>query len=325
MSIFFLLVGLELKREFLAGELSNPAQAMLPVICGVGGMAAPAAVYVALNQGDPVAMRGWAIPTATDIAFAMSVLALFGTRVPAGLKMFLLLLAIVDDLGAIAIIALFYSADLSWAALGLALAWIAALSVLNRSGVETLTPYLLVGLLLWIAVLKSGAHATLAGVVLAMLIPMRDTMEDREPPLHRLESDLHSAVAFCILPLFAFANAGVSLAGMRPDSMLSAVPLGIALGLSLGKPAGVLFCAWLAVGARLCTLPDRVTWGQIAGAALLCGIGFTMSLFIGSLAFESGGGTHAADVRLGILAGSLISAIAGYCVLRIALPERHSQ
>jgi NhaA family Na+:H+ antiporter len=319
MAIFFLLVGMELKREFMDGELSSPAKAMLPVLCAVGGMAVPALIYVAVNRGDPVALRGWAVPTATDIAFAVSVLALFGSRVPAGLKTFLLLLAIVDDLGAILIIALFYSAELSGFALVAALGMVSVLALLNRAGVQTIAPYVLAGVLLWVAVLKSGAHATLAGVVLAMFVPLRGDGPGQDGPLRRLESDLHPAVAFGILPLFAFANAGVSFAGMSPDSLFAPVPLGIALGLLVGKPAGVMLCAAAAVAVRVCRLPEGVTWGQLMGVALLCGIGFTMSLFIGSLAFESRGPQLAIDVRLGILCGSLLSGIGGYWVLRVAL------
>lgn len=319
MAIFFLLVGLELKREFLDGELSSPARALLPVFGAVGGMAVPALIFVFVNQGDPVALRGWAVPTATDIAFAVSVLALFGTRVPSGLKMFLLLLAIVDDLGAILIIAIFFSAEISGGALFLALAVVVALALLNRSGVQSITAYMMLGIVLWVAVLKSGAHATLAGVVLALFIPLRGTDTTQEPPLRRMESDLHPAVAFGILPLFAFANAGVSFAGMNADAVLAPIALGTLLGLLVGKPLGVLLCAWLAVLLRICVLPEGVTWRQMAGVALLCGIGFTMSLFIGSLAYADAGVQHGIDARLGILCGSLLSGTLGYVVLRLTL------
>lgn len=321
MALFFLLVGLELKREFLDGELSSPSHALLPIIGAAGGMLVPALIYAFITHGDPAALRGWAVPTATDIAFAVSVLALFGNRVPPGLKMFLLLLAIVDDLGAIIIIALFYSAELSGTALAMALAVVAGLALLNRAGVRSVAAYLLLGALLWVAVLKSGAHATLAGVVLALFIPMGPAEPGREPPLLRLESDLHPTVAFGILPLFAFANAGVPFAGMQADALLAPVTLGTMLGLLLGKPVGVMVSTWLAVKVRLCELPQGVGWAQLFGAALLCGIGFTMSLFIGSLAFETTGAHHAVDVRLGILSGSLLSGVLGYLVLRRTLKD----
>jgi NhaA family Na+:H+ antiporter len=319
MALFFLLVGLELKRELLEGELSTPARAVLPVIAALGGMVVPALIYICINRANPVSLSGWAIPTATDIAFALGVLALFGSRVPAALKLFLLMLAVIDDLGAVVIIAVFYSADLSAAAMGFGLFFLACIALLNRRGVTTLTPYILFGVLLWTSVLKSGVHATLSGVVLAMFIPLRARDPDAPSPLRKLEEDLHPAVAFAVLPLFAFANAGVSLSGISVAQLTAGVPLGIALGLFVGKQAGVFGASWLAVRLGVAALPEGVNWMQVYGIALLAGIGFTMSLFIGSLAFQHGGMIYESDVRLGILAGSGMSAVAGWLVLRRAL------
>jgi NhaA family Na+:H+ antiporter len=323
MAVFFFLVGLELKREALQGELSDRKQVLPPALAAAGGMAVPAAIYVALNSGDAVALHGWAIPTATDIAFALGVLALLGPRVPGTLKVFLLTLAILDDLGAILIIAIFYTAELSWASLAVAAAAIAVLAAMNLRGVTRVAPYLMVGLVLWVSVLKSGVHATLAGVALAMFIPLRaHDAEGTHSPLHRLESDLHPPVAYVILPLFAFANAGVPLAGLTPAALLAPVPLGIAAGLVLGKSAGVLGATWLAVKLGWARLPEGAGWGAMLGVALLCGVGFTMSLFIGGLAFEGAEAHYAVDVRLGILCGSLIAALAGYALLHAFLPRR---
>lgn len=324
MAIFFLLVGLEIKREVVEGELSSVAKAGLPALAAVGGMAAPAAVYLLFNAGDPVAARGWAIPAATDIAFALGVLALLAHRVPPSLKVFLLALAIMDDLGAIVVIAIFYTADLSLTALALASAAIAALVVLNRAGVERLAAYILLGVFLWVCVLKSGVHATLAGVVTAFAIPMRRDGSDPEDGslLHRLEHALHPWVAFGILPLFALANAGVSLAGLSPASLVEPIPLGIAGGLIVGKQVGVMLTTATALRLGVGALPEGATWTQFYGMALLTGIGFTMSLFIGSLAFETE--RQAAAVRIGVLGGSLLSALAGYAVLRLASrPPQH--
>ena len=321
MAVFFLLIGLEVKREILQGELSEPRNIILPVLAAAGGMAAPALIYALFNWGDGVALKGWAIPTATDIAFALGVLALFGKVVPAGLKLFLLTLAILDDLGAIVIIALFYSGGLAPASVGAAIVLAACLGFMNYRKIDTVTPYLFIGALLWIAVLKSGVHATLAGTVVAMFIPLRGDGTDEEGPLIRLEEDLHPAVAFGILPVFAFANAGVSLHGITLDKYLEGVPIGIALGLLLGKQLGIMLMAWLGVRLRLASLPDGVNWLQLYGMSLLCGIGFTMSLFVGSLAFEQGGPDYATDVRVGVLMGSLVSGVAGYLVLRHALPR----
>ncbi|HSG11601.1 MAG TPA: Na+/H+ antiporter NhaA [Gammaproteobacteria bacterium] len=316
MAIFFFLIGLEVKRELLAGELSEPSRVVLPVIAAVGGMAVPAAIYSVINWGDPVALKGWAIPSATDIAFALGVLALLGSRVPQTLKLFLMTLAIIDDLGAIVIIALFYTADLSIMSLLVAVASVAVLFLLNRKGVLSLTPYLLVGFVLWAAVLKSGVHATLAGVLVAFFIPFKKEPGETQTQLEKLEHDLHSTVAYGILPLFAFANAGVAFDGISVDTFFHPVPLGIAAGLFFGNQVGIFCFSWVAIKLGITTLPDGVNWVQLYGAALLCGIGFTMSLFIGSLAFEQGGPDYAIDDRLGILLGSLVSGIAGYLVLR---------
>jgi len=322
MAVFFFLVGLEIKREVLEGELSRPAQIVLPAFAAAGGMLAPALIYAALNRHDAVALNGWAIPAATDIAFALGVLMLLGNRVPTALKLFLMTLAILDDLGAIVIIAIFYTADLSLASLVAAFSAMAVLISMNRRGVMNVAAYLLVGLVMWASVLKSGVHATLAGVVLAMVIPLRDPAKPRHSPLRELEHDLHPPVAYVILPLFAFANAGVSFHGVTIATLVTPIPLGIAAGLFFGKQLGVFVAAWLAVKLRLAVLPKGVTWGQIYGVAILCGVGFTMSLFIGSLAFEHAGQEYGANVRLGVLLGSVLSAAAGYLVLRLALRRR---
>ncbi len=325
MAIFFLLVGLEIKREVVMGELSDAAKVALPAIAAVGGMVVPAAIYAWVNWGDPVGIRGWAIPSATDIAFALGVLSLFGERVPVGLKIFLMTLAVLDDLGAIIIIALFYTSDLSVQALLLAGLALVGLLVLNRFGVTRIAPYILVGLVLWTCVLKSGVHATLAGVVTAMFIPARNPSDPAHPPLTRLEHALHPWVAFGILPIFAFANAGVSLEGLSFSDLLQPIPLGIALGLVVGKQLGVFTFAWLAVKLGLARLPSGVSFRQVYGAAIICGIGFTMSLFIGMLAFENtAAGQVIATDKLGVLAGSLISALLGYVVLHLVLPRGRS-
>jgi len=316
MAVFFLLVGLELKRETLEGRLSQPSQIALPAIAAAGGMLVPGLIYAAFNWGDAVNMRGWAIPTATDIAFAVGVLALLGGRVPAGLKLFVLTLAILDALGATLVIALFYTESLDYSALGVAAAAAGALGVLNRRGVVAVQPYLFIGLLLWAAVLKSGVHATLAGVVLAMFIPLR--VRAPEPPLRQLERELHPVVAFGILPLFAFANSGLALDGVTFETLRQKAPAGIALGLLLGKFAGVLASAWLAIRLGAGRLPEGVRWPHMAGAGLLCGMGFTMSLFIASLAFQGEHADLAVASRLGILLGSAVSGLGAYAVLRLA-------
>ncbi|WP_354676149.1 Na+/H+ antiporter NhaA [Pseudomonas syringae] len=319
MALFFLLIGLEVKREVLEGHLSKPSQIVLPGAAAIGGMVVPALIYVALNAGNPEALNGWAIPMATDIAFALGVLALLallGKRVPVSLKLFLMTLAIIDDLGAILVIALVYSGELSQLSLILAAVSIVALIVMNRLGVSKLAPYLLIGLVLWVCVLKSGVHATLAGVVLAFCIPLRTRA--KASPLLTLEHSLHPWVAYCILPLFAFANAGVSLAGVTMDSFTHPVPLGIAAGLLLGKTLGVFGLTWLAVKTRMASLPKEANWGHVLGVSILCGIGFTMSLFVGSLAFEPGVSAFAGEDRMGILTGSILSAIIGYGVMAAA-------
>lgn len=312
MAVFFFLIGLELKREALVGELSSVSQVLLPALAAAGGMLAPAAIYAWINWSDPVTLHGWAIPAATDIAFALGVLSLLGDRVPPSLKVFLLTLAILDDVGAIVIIALFYTADLAGVSLGMAGAALAGLFALNRLGVKRTAPYLLVGLVLWASVLKSGVHATLAGVALAFFIPRRAA--------RLLEQDLHPPVAYAILPLFAFANAGIALAGISFASFLEPVPLGIAAGLVAGKTLGVFSVSFLAIRLGWAKLPEGANWGALLGLALLCGIGFTMSLFIAGLAFESTGGEYALQSRLGILAGSLVAALGGYALLRATLP-----
>ncbi|MDO7927717.1 Na+/H+ antiporter NhaA [Pseudomonas sp. KFB-139] len=314
MALFFLVIGLEVKREVLEGHLSRPSQIVLPGAAAIGGMVVPALIYYALNKDDPTALGGWAIPMATDIAFALGVLALLGKRVPVSLKLFLMTLAIIDDLGAIIVIALFYSGELSNLSLILAGAAILALIVMNRLGVAKLGPYLLVGLVLWVCVLKSGVHATLAGVVLAFCIPLR-IKEVKASPLLSLEHGLHPWVAYGILPLFAFANAGVSLTGVTLDSFTHPVPMGIAAGLLLGKTLGVFGLTWLAIQTGMAKLPNEANWGQVLGVSILCGIGFTMSLFVGSLAFESGTSDYAGVDRMGILTGSILSALIGYGVM----------
>ncbi len=317
MAVFFLLVGLELKREMLVGQLSSPAQIALPTIAAIGGIAVPSLIYIFFNSSDPIAMKGWAIPAATDIAFALGVMALLGSRVPAALKLFLLAIAIIDDIGAIIIIAIFYSGDLSTTSLIAAAGALAVLAFLNYRKTTSIALYLTVGTALWIAVLESGVHATLAGILLAFFIPLRGTEDNDTSPLMRLEHDLHPSVAYIILPIFAFANAGISLEGISLSSLLEPVPLGIALGLFLGKQIGIFGTVWAAVKSGLAQLPEGLNWMHIYGVSVLCGIGFTMSLFISSLAFEQGALAYATNDRLGILAGSIISAVAGYLILRL--------
>jgi len=319
MAIFFLLVGLEIKREIIEGELSSRAKAALPVFAAIGGMAVPALVFLGLNHGSPETLRGWAIPAATDIAFALGILSLLGPRVPVSLKVFLTAVAIIDDLGAIVIIALFYTADLSWVSIALAVVCAIALALLNLGGTRRIAPYVLIGGVLWLCVLKSGVHATLAGVVVALAIPLK-SRSGNGSPLKNLEHALHPWVAFLIMPVFAFANAGVSLKGISFADLLRPLPLGIALGLLVGKQVGVFGMTWLTTRLGLATKPADVSWTQVYGAALLAGIGFTMSLFIGTLAFD--GPSAAADVRIGVLSGSLVAGLCGFLLLRFASPVR---
>ncbi len=316
MAIFFLLVGMELKREALEGHLSSLRAASLPAFAALGGMAFPALCFAAINYTSPDAMRGWAIPAATDIAFALGVMALLGPRVPAALKAFLLSIAIIDDLGAIVIIAMFYTAELSTTALAVAALCIAGLAILNRRGVTRPAAYFLLGVPLWIAVLKSGVHATLAGVVLAWFIPMRGAAGTNESPLKSLEHALHPWVAYGVLPVFAFANAGVPVLGLSLADLVQPVPLGIIAGLFIGKQTGIMAMSWLAVRLGIAQLSGGLRWSQIYGVALLCGVGFTMSLFVASLAYGADVPQGGLD-RLGILAGSLLSGVAGYMVLRL--------
>ena len=320
MAVFFFLIGLEIKREFLEGELSSFSQVALPGLGALGGMVVPAGIYAWLNWHDSIALDGWAIPVATDIAFALALLGAFGTRVPTSLKVFLLTLAIFDDLAAIIIIALFYSSDLSFTALSVGIAALALAIVMNRIGVTRTSAYILLGVVLWVAVLKSGVHATLAGVLLAFSIPMRD--KEGNSPLRELEHNLHGPVAFAILPIFAFVNAGLPLFDITIEDLLHPVTAGITAGLLLGKPVGILLFVGLAVGLRLIALPANVTWLQLLGVSFACGIGFTMSLFIAGLAFEHGSGEYFAGDRLGILIGSILSAAVACIVLHLSLPRQ---
>jgi len=313
MALFFLLIGLEVKRELLDGQLSRPSQVILPGAAAIGGMVVPALIYWYINKDFPDAHGGWAIPMATDIAFALGVLALLGKRVPVSLKLFLMTLAIIDDLGAIIVIAVFYSSELSGVSLMLAAACLVVLIAMNRMGVVKIAPYMIVGLILWVCVLKSGVHATLAGVTLAFCIPLR-TRNSEPSPLMGIEHALHPWVAYGILPLFAFANAGVSLTGVNLHSFTHHVPIGIAAGLLIGKTVGVFGLTWIVIKTGLAALPTGANWGQLFGVAILCGIGFTMSLFVGSLAFVSGSSDYVGMDRMGILTGSILAALIGYAV-----------
>ncbi len=320
MAFFFFLIGLELKRECLEGNLSQPGQIILPAIAAVGGMAIPAVFYAALNFDNPSALSGWAIPTATDIAFALGILAIIGSKVPLQLKVFLTSLAIFDDLGAIVIIAVFYTEQLSMVSLVFASSMLAILFALNRLNTTSTTPYIFVGIILWVAVLKSGVHATLAGVVLAFFIPI-EGKDGEESPLKALEHNLHFTVAFFVLPIFAFANAGISLDGIGMAQVMSPVPLGIILGLFLGKQLGVFGFCFVAIKLGFAKLPENVNWTLLYGIALLCGVGFTMSLFIGSLAFEQASDIPLHKDRLGIVVGSLLSGLLGYFVIKSAVKK----
>lgn len=321
MAVFFLLVGLELKRECVEGELSNRKKIMLPAIGAVGGMLFPALIYVWVNKDNASALSGWAVPAATDIAFALGVLSLLGKRVPLVLKVFLTSLAIFDDIGAIIIIAFFYTSKISFVSLAVAFASIALLYIFNKKGYSQKSLYFTVGLVMWVALLKSGVHATLAGVILALFIPMTSKGKPQFSPLKTLEHDLHVAVAFIILPIFAFANAGIDLRGGGIEQVTHGVPLGIALGLFFGNQIGIFLTCFLGVKLKLAQLPEGMTWKTLYGVAILCGIGFTMSLFVGSLAFENTAENRVFDERLGIIIGSLASGILGYFYLNKTLPK----
>ncbi len=337
MAIFFLLVGLEIKREVLDGQLATWPRRALPGIAAAGGMIVPALIFAALNWGHPNTLRGWAIPAATDIAFALGLLSLLGPRVPASLKVFLTALAIIDDLGAIVIIAVFYSSNISYFDIGLAVVAVAALMAMNRAGVTRLWPYLIVGAFLWVFVLRSGVHATIAGVALAFTIPLRSApgQPDEAPapgqpddaphsPLHRLEHGLHRWVAFLVIPIFGLANAGVSFGGLTAETMFDHLTLGVVLGLFVGKLVGVFGSASLAIRLGLADLPRRASWRQLLGVSLLCGIGFTMSLFIGLLAFANDPALQS-EVKIGIVAGSLLAGLSGWAVLRFATSPVQAQ
>jgi NhaA family Na+:H+ antiporter len=322
MAVFFLLVGLELKREFVEGELSESKSIILPGLGAIGGMALPAAIYLYFNWHNPETIGGWAIPAATDIAFALGVLSLLGSRVPISLKIFLTSLAIFDDIGAIVIIALFYTSNISTTALLVSAFCIIALYFLNRRGVFEKSLYILFGIIMWVSLLKSGVHATLAGVVLAIFIPLKCEREPDISPLKTLEHDLHAVVAWFILPVFAFCNSGISFSGVGMDDILHPMPLGIILGLIVGKQIGVFGLCWLGIKLKLTELPSGMNLSALYGTAALCGIGYTMSLFIGSLAFEGGGIANMLDKRIGIIIGSLVSGLLGYLILKVSLTER---
>jgi NhaA family Na+:H+ antiporter len=313
MALFFFLIGLEVKREVLEGQLASWRQASLPVFAAIGGMAVPAVIFLAINAGKPANLSGWAIPAATDIAFALGILALLGSRVPVALKALLLALAVIDDIGAIAIIALFYTQGVDWSLLAMAGAVLAVMAGLGKGKVAQSWPYVVLGLVLWVLVLKSGVHATLAGVVAALTIPMAS---GTQRPLERMEHALHPWVAFLVVPIFAFANAGVSLSGLELSALIDPLPLGIVAGLVLGKQIGILGFAWAAVRVGIASIPDGVSWRQLHGLSLIAGIGFTMSLFIGNLAF--GDPAQIAAVKMGVLGGSLVAALAGVAFLRAA-------
>lgn len=324
MAVFFFMIGMEVKREVMIGELSDTRQLILPGMAGLGGIILPAAIYYFINSGDDLALQGWAIPTATDIAFALGVLALVG-NVPTALKLFLMTLAIIDDLGAIIIIAIFYTTDLSVASLIAALLAIAGLVWLKLKKTVKLAPYILVGIILWVAVLKSGVHATLAGVILGLFIPLQAEQPDEDPALERLLHKLHPWIAFGVLPIFAFVNSGVNLTGISLSSLAEPVPLGIILGLIIGKQIGIFSFAWFSIKTGIAELPKQTSLAQIYGAAVLCGIGFTMSLFIASLAFEETGVGFGRPDRLGIIAGSLVCGVLGFIILKFAGRNRTTE
>jgi NhaA family Na+:H+ antiporter len=321
MAIFFFLVGLELKRELLEGELSDKRNIILPGVGAIGGMLIPALIYLYFNANDPVAAKGWAIPAATDIAFALGVLTLLGSRVPISVKIFLTSLAIFDDIGAIIIIAIFYTSNLSITALLVVVFCLPLLALLNKRNVVSHSPYIIIGVIMWIATLKSGVHATLAGVILAMFIPLKSKKNPNPSPLKNLEHDLHSVVAFFVLPVFAFANAGINFHGVTSEQILHDVSLGTALGLFLGKQLGIFAFCFIFIKLKLTKLPQGMNWPVLYGTSALCGVGFTMSLFVGSLAFEETGVNLLFDERLGIIIGSLASGLLGYAILRSSLKK----
>ncbi|MCG8315504.1 MAG: Na+/H+ antiporter NhaA [Pseudomonadales bacterium] len=326
MALFFFLVGLELKRELIEGELSEPKKIILPAVGAVGGMAVPAAIYLlVIDSNNQNAISGWAIPAATDIAFALGILALLGSKVPSSLRIFLTSLAIFDDIGAIIIIAIFYTAKISMISLCVVAACFPILFYLNRRQVESKSIYMFIGIIMWVAMLKSGVHATLAGVLLAFFVPMRSRHDPNVSPLKILEHDLHTTVAFIVLPVFAFTNAGITLVGISLSQAFHSVPIGIALGLFVGKQIGVFGLCWLFIKLKLAEMPRNMDWGSLYGVAILCGVGFTMSLFIGSLAFEESGLDTTFDERLGIITGSLASGICGYFFLRWQLNRKDKQ
>lgn len=322
MAIFFLVVGLEIKHEMIDGELNSLGKASLPLFAALGGMLIPACIYLMLNAADPTARQGWAIPSATDIAFTLAIFAMLRSRIPPALKVLITALAIIDDLGAIVIIACFYTQSLSWLSLGLAALICLLLFILNRQRVCAFTPYAILGVLLWLCVLKSGVHATLAGVVLAWAYPHGPSAKPGQAQSAHIEHKLNPWVNYAILPLFAFANAGVSFQGQGWSLLSSSITLGIAAGLFLGKQIGIMGFSWLAIRLRLTHMPRHTSWMQLYGAAVLCGIGFTMSLFIGSLAFDQQGDVWMQHVRSGVLLGSLLSGILGAGLLRYASPRR---
>ena len=324
MAVFFFLVGLELKRELLEGELADKRNIILPGVGAIGGMLVPALIYLYFNYDDPVAAQGWAIPAATDIAFALGVLTLLGPRVPLSIKIFLTSLAIFDDIGAILIIAFFYTSKISLSALLIVGLCLPILAFLNKRNIIATSPYIFIGAIMWVATIKSGVHATLAGVLLAMFIPMRCKIDENFSPLKNLEHDLHTAVVFFILPMFAFANAGIDFSSVGADALFHDVSLGITLGLFFGKQFGIFGICWLFIKLKIASLPQGMDWTRLYGTAALCGIGFTMSLFVGSLAFEETGVNLLFDERLGIILGSLISGLAGYFILRMSLDKESS-
>lgn len=316
MALFFLLVGLEIKRELLEGELSSRDKALLPLIAAIGGMALPALIYSSVNWDNAATMRGWAIPSATDIAFALGVLSLLGSRVPLSLKVFLTAVAVIDDLGAVIIIALFYTANISIVSLAIAILCLTFLVLINLRGVNKLSPFVVLGVVMWLAVMESGVHATIAGVIFGLTIPLRTNLADGTPMLRHVEHGLHSWVAYMILPVFAFANAGVDFSGITAEHLKDTVPLGIALGLFLGKQVGIFTFTSLMILSGLARMPERASWLQLYGVSIMCGIGFTMSLFIGSLAFNSE--LLMTETRLGVMLGSICSGLLGYSVLAYA-------